>query len=44
MLEASTANDLKTPLLDVEKIRQDFPILHQEVHGKPLVYLTSSGG
>jgi cysteine desulfurase/selenocysteine lyase len=24
---------------DVEKIRRDFPILHQEVHGKPLVYL-----
>ena len=24
---------------DVEKIRQDFPILHQEVNGHPLVYL-----
>ena len=42
MLEASTANDLKTPLLDVEKIRQDFPILHQEVNGKPLVYLDNA--
>jgi cysteine desulfurase/selenocysteine lyase len=25
--------------LDVRKIRQDFPILKQKVHGKPLVYL-----
>ncbi len=24
---------------DVEKIRADFPILHQEINGKPLVYL-----
>ncbi len=24
---------------DVEKVRQDFPVLHQEVRGKPLVYL-----
>ena len=27
---------------DVEKIRKDFPILHQEVHGKPLVYLDNA--
>ena len=26
-------------MLDVQKIRADFPILHQQVHGKPLVYL-----
>ncbi|RFS26850.1 cysteine desulfurase [Chitinophaga silvatica] len=25
--------------LDVERIRKDFPILHTQVHGKPLVYL-----
>ncbi|MEL6736321.1 MAG: aminotransferase class V-fold PLP-dependent enzyme, partial [Pseudomonadota bacterium] len=24
---------------DVEAVRADFPILHREVHGKPLVYL-----
>jgi len=24
---------------DVERIRAEFPVLHQEVHGKPLVYL-----
>ncbi len=29
----------KGPLLDVERIRQDFPILHQRIKGKPLVYL-----
>lgn len=28
--------------LDVEKIRADFPILHQKVHGKPLVYLDNA--
>ena len=27
---------------DVELIRQDFPILHQEIHGRPLVYLDNS--
>lgn len=42
MSEASTANNIKTPTLDVEKIRQDFPLLHQEVNGKPLVYLDNA--
>lgn len=28
--------------LDVERIRQDFPILRQKVHGKPLVYLDNA--
>ncbi len=27
------------PRLDVERVREDFPILRQQVHGKPLVYL-----
>ena len=26
-------------MFDVQKIRSDFPILHTQVHGKPLVYL-----
>ena len=26
---------------DVERIRQDFPILSRQVHGKPLVYFDS---
>jgi cysteine desulfurase / selenocysteine lyase len=29
-------------LLDIAKIREDFPILHQQVHGKPLVYLDNA--
>jgi cysteine desulfurase/selenocysteine lyase len=29
-------------MFDVETIRRDFPILHQNVNGKPLVYLDSS--
>lgn len=29
-------------LLDIENIRQDFPILRQEVYGKPLVYLDNA--
>jgi cysteine desulfurase/selenocysteine lyase len=28
--------------LDIDKIREDFPILHQSIHGKPLVYLDTS--
>jgi cysteine desulfurase/selenocysteine lyase len=27
---------------DVDRIRKDFPILHQEVHGRPLVYLDNA--
>jgi cysteine desulfurase/selenocysteine lyase len=27
---------------DVEKVRRDFPVLHQKVHGKPLVYLDNA--
>jgi cysteine desulfurase/selenocysteine lyase len=30
------------PRLDVERLRQDFPILKQKVHGKPLVYLDNA--
>ena len=29
-------------LLDVEKIRKDFPILKVKVHNKPLVYLDNA--
>ena len=28
--------------IDVQRIRTDFPILHQKVHGKPLVYLDNA--
>ncbi len=30
------------PPLDAERIRQDFPILKQRIHGKPLVYLDNA--
>jgi cysteine desulfurase/selenocysteine lyase len=30
------------PELDVEAVRAEFPILHQKVHGKPLVYLDNA--
>ena len=29
-------------MLDVKRIREDFPILHRQVHGKPLVYLDNA--
>lgn len=38
----NTASSIKTSSLDVEKIRQDFPLLHQEVNGKPLAYLDNA--
>jgi cysteine desulfurase/selenocysteine lyase len=31
-----------TPALDVERLREDFPILAQRVRGKPLVYLDNA--
>ena len=39
MSDLSTANSTTSPVLDVEAIRRDFPILAQEINGKPLVYL-----
>src|SRR5208283_5091166 len=27
---------------DVDKLREDFPVLKQQIHGKPLVYLDSA--
>src|SRR5882724_6625187 len=31
-----------TPPIDVERIRQDFPLLQQRIRGKPLVYLDNA--
>jgi len=28
--------------LDIARVREDFPVLHQSVHGKPLVYLDNA--
>ncbi|MDE3165281.1 MAG: cysteine desulfurase [Acidobacteriota bacterium] len=38
----STLSSPVTAPFDVEKIREDFPVLKQTVHGKPLVYLDSA--
>jgi len=32
----------RTPGYDVERVRKDFPILGERVHGKPLVYLDNA--
>jgi len=32
----------RSAAFDVERIRKDFPILQQRVHGKPLVYLDNA--
>ena len=31
-----------SPALDIERVREDFPILRRQVHGKRLVYLDNS--
>lgn len=37
-----SADKIVTPLLDVQKIRADFPILSRKVHDRPLVYLDNA--
>lgn len=37
-----TKPETKRMTFDVERIRRDFPILDQQVHGKPLVYLDNA--
>ncbi|RBW48745.1 aminotransferase class V-fold PLP-dependent enzyme [Marinobacter sp. F3R11] len=39
MSDLSVANTATSKAFDVKAIRQDFPILSQQVNGKPLVYL-----
>ena len=34
--------DLKTEIYDVQKVREDFPILQRQVYGRPLVYLDNA--
>src|SRR5580692_2644620 len=38
----STLSSVISAGFDVEKIREDFPVLKQRIHGKPLVYLDSA--
>ena len=42
MSEVSPIVGAPEPIFDVERARRDFPALHQDVHGKPLVYLDSA--
>lgn len=37
-MPVSPSEIMTAPKFDVEQIRNDFPILHQQVNGKPLVY------
>jgi len=39
---AKTPPPAAAPRLDVDAVRRDFPILQQQVHGKPLVYLDNA--
>jgi cysteine desulfurase/selenocysteine lyase len=34
--------EAQAPVFDVRRIRRDFPVLRQKVHGKPLVYLDNA--
>ena len=42
ILEPPETRAAQTKILDPEKYRPDFPVLHQKVHGKPLVYLDNA--
>jgi cysteine desulfurase/selenocysteine lyase len=39
---SATPIDERRPITDMESLRADFPILDQQVHGKPLIYLDSA--
>src|SRR4051812_33472944 len=38
----STLSSQVSAIFDVERVREDFPVLKQTIHGKPLVYLDSA--
>ncbi len=42
MSGVSTVVAAPSEVFDVQRVREDFPALHQDVHGKPLVYLDSA--
>jgi cysteine desulfurase/selenocysteine lyase len=42
MTTALIQTDNKAAALDVVRVREDFPILRREIHGKPLVYLDNA--
>jgi cysteine desulfurase/selenocysteine lyase len=37
-----STREASAPAFDVRRIREDFPILRQKVHGKPLIYLDNA--
>src|SRR5262245_12065134 len=39
---AKTPGVIPAAGFDIDKVRRDFPVLHQKVHGKPLVYLDNA--
>lgn len=41
-MSAEPLRQAMQPRFDVEAIRRDFPILHQQINGKPLVYLDNA--
>ena len=42
MTEVSPITVASSTALDVQRVREDFTALHQQVHGRPLVYLDSA--
>jgi cysteine desulfurase / selenocysteine lyase len=42
LVDPTPPTRLPVPPMDVERIRQDFPLLQQRVRGKPLVYLDNA--
>lgn len=38
----NSATDITSPVLDIKKIRADFPLLEREMNGKPIVFLDSA--
>src|SRR5881398_3483765 len=42
MITEATIPVSRKKMIDWEKLRADFPILHQEVHGKPLIYFDNA--
>ena len=42
MSEVLPISAIEPAAFDAKRVREDFPALHQEVHGKPLVYLDSA--
>ncbi len=42
VIAPATWEEARSPSFDVGRIRKDFPILKQRIHGKPLVYLDNA--